>query len=78
MTDRGANDFKLLSVPNTDPLFAGYHELEHAPPHFLREVEHFFATYKQLEGIAVETHGWSSRSEAITELESSIRRLQTA
>ena len=54
MKDRGVNDYKVLAVPDTDPLFAEYRDLSAAPPHFLREVAHFFATYKQLEGVTVE------------------------
>ncbi len=44
MRDRGINDFNILGVPNTDPLFTEYQDLEDVPSHFLREVEHFFAT----------------------------------
>ncbi|MEC8510090.1 MAG: inorganic diphosphatase, partial [Planctomycetota bacterium] len=46
MTDRGANDYKILGVPNTDPLFDEIRDLEDVPSHYLREVEHFFGTYK--------------------------------
>src|SRR5438552_18482322 len=37
--DRGLNDFKILGVPNTDPLFAEYRDLDDVPGHFLREVD---------------------------------------
>src|SRR5437588_2893664 len=57
MKDRGLNDFKVLGVPHTDPLFAEYQKLEDVPHHFLREVEHFFATYKQPACGATETPG---------------------
>ena len=50
MTDKGENDYKILCVPNTDPIFAEHHDLWRVPPHYLREVEHFFSTYKDLEG----------------------------
>src|SRR5262245_12400924 len=50
MKDKGADDFKVLGVPNDDPLFGHVRRLEDVPPHFLREVEFFFTTYKQLEG----------------------------
>ena len=74
MKDRGVNDFKVLGVPNTDPLFAEYQNLRDAPSHFLREVEHFFATYKQLEGITIETMGWATAQDAIAEVKASIDR----
>lgn len=74
MVDRGMNDFKILAVPSTDPLFDGYRNLQDTPPHFLREVEHFFATYKQLEGIHIQTSGWQSADAAIGEIKRSVDR----
>jgi inorganic pyrophosphatase len=58
MLDRGEQDDKILAVPATDPTFAGYQSLADVPPHFLRQVSHFFQTYKQLENIEVEPRGW--------------------
>jgi inorganic pyrophosphatase len=74
MKDRGVNDFKILGVPHTDPLFAEYQNLRDAPSHFLREVEHFFATYKQLEGVTIETMGWATAQDAIAEVKASVER----
>ena len=74
MTDRGANDYKILAVPNTDPLFSDFHDLWRVQPHFLREVEHFFATYKQLEAATVTTHGWDPVEKAKEEIQASIER----
>jgi inorganic pyrophosphatase len=74
MTDRGTPDYKVLGVPNTDPLFAHIKDLNDVPSHFLREVEHFFATYKQLEGVTIETQGWAPASEAIKEVSASVDR----
>lgn len=74
MKDKGANDYKVFGVPNTDPLFAEYRDLSAVPPHFLREVEHFFATYKQLEGTHTQTEGWATAAEAISEVQSSVDR----
>jgi inorganic pyrophosphatase len=74
MKDRGVNDFKILGVPNTDPLFAEYRNLRDAPSHFLREVEHFFATYKQLEGVTIETMGWATAQDAAAEVKACVER----
>ena len=74
MKDRGVNDFKILGVPNTDPLFAEYQNLRDAPSHFLREVEHFFATYKQLEAVTIETMGWATAQDAMAEVKASVER----
>ncbi|MGE3181787.1 MAG: inorganic diphosphatase [Phycisphaerae bacterium] len=74
MTDRGANDFKILGVPASDPLFAEIQDLNDVPKHYLREVEHFFATYKQLEGVETATLGWAPAADAAREVESSVDR----
>jgi inorganic pyrophosphatase len=76
MTDRGVNDYKMLAVPNSDPTFDDFHDLWRVPPHFLREVEHFFATYKQLEEAVVVTQGWESSDKAKFEIEVSVRPLR--
>jgi inorganic pyrophosphatase len=74
MKDRGVNDFKILGVPHTDPLFAEYQNLRDAPSHFLREVEHFFATYKQLEGVTIETMGCATAQDAMAEVQAAVER----
>ncbi len=74
MRDKGANDFKLLGVPHTDPLFEQFHDLHDVPKHFLKEVEHFFLTYKELEGAKVESEGWGDAAEAWQALDDSMRR----
>jgi inorganic pyrophosphatase len=76
MKDRGLNDFKVLGVPHTDPLFGEYKDLNDVANHFLREVEHFFATYKQLEGILIEPQGWDVAATATAEVKSAVARYQ--
>lgn len=74
MVDRGSNDYKVLAVPNTDPLFDEFRDLSDVPSHYLREVSHFFATYKQLEGVTVNVQGWASAADAIVEVKASLNR----
>lgn len=82
MIDKGSNDFKILAVPNTDPIFKETSDLWRIPPHFLREVEHFFATYKELEGPsgerAVQSLGWEAHEKAHAEVLSCIDRYNQA
>jgi len=78
MEDRGMHDYKVLGVPHTDPLFAEYQDLKHCPSHFLREVEHFFGTYKQLEGVVIRTMGWATAQDAILEVKASVERYRDA
>jgi len=77
MRDKGHEDYKVFGVPNTDPLFAEIQKLDDVPAHFLRDVEHFFGTYKQLEGAKVETLGWAPAADAIAEVKASVERFRT-
>ena len=76
MKDKGADDYKVLGVPNADPLFGHVKKLEDVPPHFLREVEHFFSTYKHLEGVTIEPLGWASAKAGAVEVRASIERFR--
>ncbi|MFN0116984.1 MAG: inorganic diphosphatase [Elusimicrobiota bacterium] len=76
MKDNHQNDFKLLGVPHFDPLFSSYKELDDVPTHFLREVEHFFSTYKQLEGVSVEAKGWGPATEGVSEVKDCVARFK--
>jgi inorganic pyrophosphatase len=64
MHDEKGHDQKVLAVPVGDPRFDGVTELEHVPPHFLKEVQHFFAVYKTLEQKPVEIRGWAGAEDA--------------
>jgi inorganic pyrophosphatase len=78
MRDKGLNDYKILAVPHKDPLFGDIKRLEHVPPHFLREVEFFFATYKQLEGVTIEPLGWASHEEGTAEVRATVERFRSS
>lgn len=64
MADEKGVDMKVLGVPVKDPRFDEVQDLRHVPPHRLREIEHFFATYKDLEGKKVQVSGWKGVDEA--------------
>ena len=64
MEDEKSPDEKLLAVPVRDPLYVDFSELEDAPPHFLREMEHFFTLYQQLEEKLTRIEGWRLRAKA--------------
>jgi inorganic pyrophosphatase len=78
MKDKGVNDYKVLGVPNSDPLFGHIKTLEDVPPHYLREVEHFFGTYKQLEGASTESMGWIGASEGTAEVRKAVDRFRSS
>jgi inorganic pyrophosphatase len=74
MKDRGEMDEKVLCVPTSDPLYDDYETITDVPPHFLREVEHFFTVYKDLEGVRVRTMGWEDHKAARTSIVDAMAR----
>jgi inorganic pyrophosphatase len=64
MRDEKGRDVKVLAVPIRDPYMQDYHELDDVPRHTLREIDHFFAVYKELEEKETETGGWHGRDAA--------------
>lgn len=73
MTDDKGNDDKILSVALDDPNYHHVHELKDLAPHLLREVEHFFLTYKNLESKDVRSEGWEGKEAAYEFIEQCIR-----
>jgi inorganic pyrophosphatase len=64
MVDEDEPDQKILAVPNKNPRFDQIHTIDQVFPHKLREIEHFFAIYKELEGKRTEMRGWRGPREA--------------
>jgi len=64
MVDQGVEDLKLLCVPTRDPRQETIENYSDVHPHRLREIEHFFGIYKELEGKETETQGWRSAGDA--------------
>ncbi len=58
MEDQGHPDHKVLGVPEGDPLWANATGLPDVPQHLLKELEHFFAVYKDLEDKKTAAIGW--------------------
>lgn len=49
MTDGGEADEKVIAVPVEDPRFDDVRDLSDINKHTLKEIKHFFATYKKLQ-----------------------------
>jgi inorganic pyrophosphatase len=64
MVDEHEPDQKIIAVPNKNPRFDQIHTMDQVFPHKLREIEHFFAIYKELEGKVTEMTGWRGPREA--------------
>jgi inorganic pyrophosphatase len=64
MEDQGKEDLKILGVPIGDPVWRDAEVLSDIPSHLLRELEHFFTIYKDLEGKKTAVDGWREAPEA--------------
>jgi inorganic pyrophosphatase len=58
MRDEKGADEKILARLVHDPRFHGVRRLDHVSEHILKEIEHFFNIYKDLEEKKVEISGW--------------------
>jgi inorganic pyrophosphatase len=64
MIDQGVRDEKILAVAKASPTHAEIKSHTDIAPHILREIEHFFSIYKELEGKHTEVKGWETAAEA--------------
>jgi inorganic pyrophosphatase len=69
MWDEKGSDEKILCVPIGDPYWNRIEKLEDLPPHLLKEIEHFFSIYKDLEEKKIGIDGWADREQAIKIIE---------
>lgn len=75
MIDDGESDYKVIAVPVKDKRWDDVKDLKDVNSHQLKEIKHFFETYKELKGedAIVEIKGIKGRSEAIEAVEKSIK-----
>lgn len=64
MIDSGEGDDKLIAVPVDDPRFQNIKDLKDLNPHTLKEIEHFYSTYKKLQNKVVEVNGFQGKESA--------------
>jgi inorganic pyrophosphatase len=64
MHDEAGRDWKIIGVAVGDTRMASIEIIDHVNDHTRREIEHFFETYKDLEGKHVTVTGWLGRGEA--------------
>ena len=64
MLDQKVRDEKVLAVAVSSPLHKEVHRHTDLFPHLLREIEHFFAIYKELEGKHTDVRGWGDAEQA--------------
>ncbi len=78
MWDEKGEDDKLLCVPIHDPLWNHLKTLKDVPPHLLKEIEHFFQVYKDLEEKKTGVEGWHDLKKALSIIEESRDRFKKA
>jgi inorganic pyrophosphatase len=64
MTDEKGPDEKVICVPVSDPVWNKINDLNELNPHLIKEIEHFFKVYKDLEKKKVDVGGWGEQQEA--------------
>lgn len=64
MIDGGDDDAKVIAVPTGDPRWDGVKDLSDINPHTLKEIEHFFATYKKVQNKEVVVNGFENAAAA--------------
>jgi inorganic pyrophosphatase len=64
MTDEKGPDEKVICVPVSDPVWNKINDLNELNPHLIKEIEHFFKVYKDLEKKKVDVGGWGEQGEA--------------
>lgn len=64
MTDEKGPDEKVICVPISDPIGNKTKDLSDLNPHLIKEIEHFFKVYKDLEKKKVDVGGWGNVDQA--------------
>lgn len=64
MIDGGDRDDKIVAVPVEDPRFDDVHDLGDLNKHFIKEMTHFFETYKKIQNKEVSVGKWHGKEKA--------------
>lgn len=71
MVDSGDPDVKIIAVPTEDPRWNHVKDLADVNTHTLKEIEHFFETYKNIQKKIVTLDGYKGATEARAAFEKS-------
>lgn len=74
MIDAGESDYKVLTVPSADRRWEDTSDLADLNKHLIREIQHFFETYKNLKGkpAVVDIKGFKGKNDAIAAVEKAV------
>lgn len=75
MIDTGDSDYKIIAVPVDDRRWDDVQDLSDVNKHTLKEIQHFFETYKALKGkpAVVEIKGFKGKKDAIAAIKKSVK-----
>lgn len=73
MTDSGESDDKVIAVPMNDPRWDDVKDLKDINKHTIKEMEHFFTTYKKIQHKIVEVSGFDGKEAAHAAVTKSIK-----
>lgn len=76
MEDEKGPDEKVICVPVSDPIWNRVNDLSELNPHLIKEIEHFFRVYKDLEEKKVSIGGWGALEDAKDIVAKCINRYQ--
>ena len=76
MADEKGPDEKIICVPVSDPIGNKVDDLSGLNPHLIKEIEHFFRVYKDLEEKKVDVGDWGNAKEAKEIVEQCIERFK--
>lgn len=74
MADEKGPDEKVICVPVSDPIWNRLNDLDDVNGHLIKEIEHFFKVYKDLEQKKVDVEGWGNLAEANSIIEQCMQR----
>lgn len=74
MADEKGPDEKVICVPVSDPIWNKHNDLKDVNAHLIKEIEHFFKVYKDLEQKKVDVEGWGDLQEANAIIEQCVER----
>lgn len=77
MVDGGERDDKVVAVPVDDPRFNEVRDLTDLNKHFVKEMTHFFETYKKIQNKEVKTGEWHGAEKAKEAFDKSCSLYQT-
>lgn len=74
MIDSGDSDAKIIAVPEEDPRFNEVKDLADVNKHTLKEIQHFFLTYKKIQNKEVEIISIAGKEAAEAAFEKSVKQ----